>query len=210
MKRLWNTLLYGDRETRKCIGSVIFFVILALSLMIASGITAQVFLFIFGLIAGVVGLLISRSFTLVNDDYVAETGSKGEKDTVKAVTVQKKGGNKEEEKVETVQEEDTVRNKMIKSEMENEERVPHIRPDKLSEDMEGIREDTNYDHYDKQVLVKIKKKYRVRKDHRPILIDNSKSYHIKECPALYGEGIKRYFFCYWRKSQERLLFPETL
>lgn len=209
MKRLWNTLLYGDRETRKCIGSVILFAVLALGLMIAAGITSHFYLFIFGLIAGTISLLISQSFTLVNDDFVAETGAKGEKESVKAVTIQKDGRKTKEEKKGVIPKEDTVHNEVVKSGTEQEKETPHANKEELKEETIW-EEDIKYDHYNKQVLIKIKKKYRVRKDHRPILIDNSRAYHIKECPAFIWRGHKKVFLLLLEKEPRKISISRNL
>ena len=91
MKRIWNALIYGDAETKKCIGSVIFFSILAIALIIVAGISGQFNLFIFGMIAAIVAIMVSQTFTLVDDDYVAEVNKAGDKETVRSVSVQKNG-----------------------------------------------------------------------------------------------------------------------
>lgn len=210
MKRFWNTLLYGDWETRKCIGSVMLFAVLALGLMIASGVTAHGYLFIFGLIAGVISLLISRSFTLVNDDFVAETGADGEKESVKAVTVQK-----DSKKTEGLQKEDIADDKPVKSGSEQEKMLPHAGKSRLKEEAvqeETVQEedDVRYARYSKQELVRIKKKYRVRKDHRPILIDNSKTFHIKECPAFIWRGHKKVFLLLLEKEPRKITISRNL
>ena len=91
MKRIWNALIYGDTETRKCIGSVIFFSVLAVVLIIIGGISGEFNIFIFGMLAVIVAIMISQTFTLVDDDFVAEVNKEGDKETVRSVSVQKNG-----------------------------------------------------------------------------------------------------------------------
>ena len=91
MKRILNALIYGDAETRKCIGSVLFFSVLAVVLIVVGGMTGEFNLFIFGMLAVIAAIMISQTFTLVDDDFVAEVGKDGSKDTVRSVSVQKNG-----------------------------------------------------------------------------------------------------------------------
>ena len=173
MDRIWNALRYGDRETRKCIGSVILFIVIGIVLIVVSGLTGKIGLFIVGMLCGVVALIISQTFTLVDDDFVAETGKNGEKESVSSVSVRKIGG---------------TTNSSNKTKSEKKDATSNIKENDKKEDTEKNKEvessdENRYNIYTEQVLKKIKKKYRVKKDHRPIMIDHSKTYNIKECPA---------------------------
>lgn len=174
MKRIWNGLRYGDFETRKCIGSVIGFVVAAIGFTIAAAVTGKFYLFIIALLAAVIALMISQTFTLVDDDFVAEVGRSGEKDTVRTVSVSKNG---------------------VSSKVKTEEKQKENKQD-ISEEEDGVKDKSNkaketdvreentfYEQYNAQEIKRIKKKYHVKKDHRPIIIDSSKTFKIKECPA---------------------------
>ena len=167
MKRIWNALRYGDRTTKKCIGSVILFSVLGVALIVVSGISGIFYLFIFGMLSGVVALLVSQSFTLVNDDFVAETGKNGEKNSVRTVaaSVEERAKPKTESKQKT--------EPKPKKDAEGE-------PDQEKE--ENLKT-ADFSHYNEYVMKKLKRKYHMRRDHRPVIIDNSSSYRIKECPA---------------------------
>lgn len=175
MKRIWNALRYGDAETRKCIGSVILFSLLALVFIVISALNGHIYLFMLGMMFGVVAIIVSQTFTLVDDDFVAEVNKAGDKNTVKTVSVKKNGAKtisnnekkKEEKKPEPLEEEEKKKPEPPK---EKEEIAEHGKPAK-------------FDHYSEKMLKQVKKKYNVKKDHRPIVIDSSKSYNIKECPA---------------------------
>lgn len=187
MKRIWNALRYGDAETKKCIGSVIFFSVLAIGLVIASGILGYFYLFIFGMLAGVVALMISQTFTLVEDDFVAEIKRDGEKGTVRTVSAVKNG---------TTHTDNGKREKKPKED---------IHPANKEEDAV-----TQFDHYNAQVLKKIKKKYRIKKDHRPIIIDFSKSYRIKECPAFIWRIHNKVYLLLLEKEPRRICISRDL
>lgn len=91
MKRIWNALRYGDFETRKCIGSVLAFSVAAVGFILASGILGTFYLFIIGLLFAVGTIIFSQTFTLVDDDFVAEVNRDGDKDMVSTVSVLKNG-----------------------------------------------------------------------------------------------------------------------
>lgn len=188
MKRIWNALRYGDMETKKCIGSVILFVLLAIGLVIASGISGRFYLFICGMLAGVAAIMISQTFTLVDDDFVAEINREGEKNTVRTVSVEKNPA---------VYGKANKSRKTVKSKEENKR-----------QDEEDYT--AQFDHYNTQILKKIKKKYRIRKDHRPIIIDCSKSYRIKECPAFIWRIHNKVFLLLLEKEPRRISISRDL
>ncbi|MCM1159176.1 MAG: hypothetical protein NC300_10440 [Bacteroidales bacterium] len=172
MKRIWNALRYGDARTKKCIGSVILFCVAGIGLIVVSGLSGKFYLFIFGMVSGVAALLISQTFTLVDDDFVAEVSPDGEKDTVKSVTAAPKENEETGHKHKKAADKETAKEEGKAPGKDTEDAVLST-----SEIIEY------YDHYNPQVMKRVKRKYRVKRDHRPIIIDYSKSYRIKECPA---------------------------
>lgn len=196
MKRIWNALRYGDGETRKCIGSVILFSVVAVVLIVVSGISGKFGLFIAGMIAAMIAILVSQTFTLVDDDFVAEVDGKGNKDTVRSVSVMKNGVSSRnqvnakdtmEKKLENDKSEEKKDNRSQEREESGEEKLEkdgeRKKKQKNEPDEKKKEEVDRFDHYNEQLLKKIRKKYHVKKDHRPILIDSSRTYGIKECPA---------------------------
>lgn len=197
MKRIWNALRYGDMETKKCIGSVIFFSLLGIVLIIASGVSGQFYLFILGMLAGVVAIIVSQSFTLVDDDFVAQTGKNGKKESVDTVAAVKNNGLASDRKKAT-------------EEME----VPQAGDGKIErnderEEGQPIKE-AEFSKYDQQMLKRIKRKYHVKKDHRPVLIDNSKSYRIKECPAFIWRVHNKVYLLLLEKEPRRISISREL
>ncbi len=174
MERIWNALRYGDSETRKSIGSVIIFIVIGIVIIVISGLTGKIGLFVVGLLCGVIALIISQTFTLVDDDFVAEVGKEGEKDSIRSVSVKKIGGNSSSAK------KDNSAKK--KNDGSYEEDTGIKKNDDISKENEYSDAD-RFGHYNEQVLKKVKKKHHVKKDHRPIMIDHSKTYGIRECPA---------------------------
>lgn len=207
MKRIWNALRYGDSETRKCIGSVLFFSVLGIAMILVAGIFGQFYLFIVGMIAGVVAIVDSQSFTLVDNDFVAETGKHGEKDSVMTVSVIKSGAssanaqpNKKKNPSDSVEQE-------VSKQKENNS----IKAEKQKVDERKQQEaEVDLSHYNERVLRKIKRKYRVRRDHRPVLIDNSKSYRIKECPAFMWRIHNKVYLLLLEKEPRRISISRDL
>lgn len=164
MKKIWNALRYGDNQTKRCIGGVIFFSVLAVCLIIVSCLIGNFGIFILGLLSCVVAIILSQTFQLVDDSFVAEVNETGKKDTVYTYSAKK-----------TKKKDNTI----------GENFSPKTESGDVEEDEgENIKKQpAQFEHYNQQYMKKIYRKYHVRKDHRAIIIDSSKTYQIKECPA---------------------------
>lgn len=184
MERIWNALRYGDNKTRICIGSIIGFSVLAIVFIVTSCLVGKFYLFIIGMLAGVVAIIISQTFTLVDQNFVAEINVQGEKNRVKALKAQKG------EKI----------------------GIDVTEIDKINEDEKELeaKEKSRFDQYNTQVLKKIKKKYHVKKDHRPIIIDSSKNYRIKECPAFIWRVHNKVFLLLLEKEPRKICISREL
>lgn len=199
MSRIMNALRYGDSETRRCIGSVILFSVIAVILIVIAGLTGKFSLFIFGLISAVVAIVISQTFTLVDDEFVAEIDKNGSKDSVSSVTVKRTGIAGTSQK-HTESKPD--------SKKDEEEKQPNSKDDKDREHPE--RDPDRFAHYNDQVLKKVKRKYRVKKDHRPIIIDRSDSYKIRECPAFIWRIHNKVYILLLEKEPRKLCISRDM
>lgn len=197
MKKIWNGLRYGDTETRKCIGSVIGFSLAAVVCIVAAGLRGQLWLFAIAMIFGVIAIVISQTFTLEDEDFVAEVNRSGEKETVRAVMAQKNTR-------EAVTTDETENNTGAAG--RNDDRTdakPHAAEDKE-------KEIDIYQHYDQHVLRKVKRKYRVKKDHRPILVDESRTYRIRECPAFIWRVHNKVYLLLLEKEPRKICISRDL
>ena len=88
MRKIWNGLRYGDFQTRKSIGSVIVFSIAAVVCIVIAGLSGRILLFVVAMILAVIAIIISQTFTLEDEDFVAEVNRQGEKESVQAVMAQ--------------------------------------------------------------------------------------------------------------------------
>lgn len=223
MKRIWNALRYGDSETRKCIGSVIFFAVIAVGLIVVSCLIGEFYYFIFGMIMAIVAIMVSQTFTLVDDDFVAEVNRQGEKDTVRSVSVQKNGliygssttNNNKNTHIKSadkmVQKHNEVKQASPDEESQIMDMVPSEEKKKRGKvDEEQVRDINRYVKYNRQVMKKVKRKYHVRKDHRPIIIDYSESYHIKQCPAFIWRAHNKVFLLLLEKEPRRICISREM
>ncbi len=219
MKRIWNALVYGDSETRKCIGGVIFFSVLAVVLIVISALSGLFYIFIFGMIAAIVAVMISQTFTLVEEDFVAEVNRSGDKDTVRSVSVQKNNliyGNS----VATKSTKSSDREPVVESDRNNvtlDERTVDSKSGKekkkngkANKEEVELQDINRYENYNKQVMKKVKRKYHIRKDHRPIIIDSSETYHIKQCPAFIWRAHNKVFLLLLEKEPRRICISRDL
>lgn len=231
MKRIWNALIYGDAETRKCIGSVIFFSVLAIVLIVVAGVSGEFNLFIFGMIAVIVAIMISQTFTLVDDDFVAEVNKAGDKETIRSVSVQKnsliygEGDKRSGKKPENQSKKQSDKGKhtgddAIKVETEGQmnlseeesaimQLTPRENQKQSKKDLE-TKDINRYEKYNQKVMKKVKRKYHVKKDHRPIIIDSSESYHIKQCPAFIWRAHNKVFLLLLEKEPRRICISREM
>lgn len=198
MKRIWNALRYGDFETRKCIGSVLAFSVASVGFIIASGILGTFYLFIIGLLFAVAAIIFSQTFTLVDDDFVAEVNRDGDKDMVRTVSVVKNGVSSK-----TMSEDP-------KNEVQSGKEEKNLRNGENYKDSQREEPSADLGKYNAEILKKVKKKHHVKKDHRPIIIDSSKSFHIKECPAFIWRVHNKVFLLLLEKEPRRICIPREL
>lgn len=220
MKRIWNALVYGDSETRKCIGSVIFFSVLAIALIVIAGLSGEFNLFIFGMIAVIIAIMISQTFTLVDDDFVAEINKEGKKDTVRSVSVQKNGliygttsnGQSKKKASDSLVSVKPQKEKVVE---EKEDMILNLSPEEKKgkspkSEGEELKDINRYAKYNQKVMKRIKKKYHVKKDHRPIIIDSSESYHIKQCPAFIWRAHNKVFLLLLEKEPRKITISRDM
>lgn len=220
MGRIVNALKYGDGETRKCIGSVILFSVVAVILIVIASLTGKFSLFIIGLISAVVAIIISQTFTLVDDDFVAEVGKDGAKDTVASVSVKRNGiisgsssgsGSGKKNDSEKNKGDKNKKTGFLDDSGDNsgELRSGKEESDKMPSDKQHL-DSERFENYDNHELKRIKKKYRVKKDHRPILIDRSETYKIRECPAFIWRVHNKVYILLLEKEPRKLCISRDM
>lgn len=170
------------------------FSVLGVVLIVIAALTGRFYLFMAGMIAGVVAIMISQTFTLVDDDFVAEVNQQGKKDTVRAMSAQKISGTRKEQKQEGES----------SPELERKELFPE------AEIMDESKDEKRFAYYNEQVMKRLKRKYRLKRDHRPIIIDYSKSYRIKECPAFIWRAHDKVFLLLLEREPRKISISREL
>lgn len=177
MRKIWNGLRYGDLETRLRIGSVVAFACVSVICLIVTGFTGTLLWLVLAFLFGITAIIVSQTFVLEEEDFVAEVNRHGEKETVQAVMAQKN----------------------IAGTKADRERIAR------QEEMAEV-----YRHYNQQTLQRIKRKYHIRKEHRPIIIDYSLSYKIRECPAFIWRAHNKVFLLLLEAEPRRICISREL
>lgn len=188
---------------------------LGIILIIISALISNFYLFIFGLLSIIFAVIGSQTFTLVDDDFVAEIDKEGDKDTVRSVTVKKTVTSSSHTKPHDTKKapesakNSTKKHKESSAAAKEEPKEKSPKKPKKSAKEEPIQP-AQFKHYNKKMLAKVKKKYRVRKEHRPIIIDSSDSYRIKECPAFMWRIHNKVYLLLLEKEPRRISISRDL
>lgn len=150
LKKIKNTLLYGDSKTKQYLISVF----IALAATVALGVFAvlQMSPLLFLLTVCAIGV----DIVLVQSVTMTEASLKG-----------KQEGTKEKNKKQTTE-------KQAKNKQKEEE---------TAEKKEHQKASTEEEQFDEQQLYRVFVKYKVRKEHYPVMVDICKSEKIYQCPA---------------------------
>ena len=180
MKKIINAILYGDRKTREYILSVGILALLCIVFCVIGILIRNSILVLLALLSGIISFLISRSFTLVDVNYVAAKGSAGKKETVSASTVQTKKESKKE----------------------NEKDV-EVKEDEI------VKPPTEYNQYHQKKIKRIFHKYHIKKDHRQIIIDESKEFRIRQCPAYIWRKNRSIHILLLEREPRQIVLPRS-
>lgn len=198
MRKIWNALRYGDKETKKCVGGVLFFSFAAVILVVISILTGKIGVFIAGFLAGVVALVLSQTFHLVDDGSIPDIKETEKRKRTDAAigSAEKMEGGKEP----------------FQKERQNQYYENDEKNSQLRKKQEGTAEEeiTRFENYNRQFLKKTFRKNRVRRDHRAIIVDSSKSYHIKECPAFIWRAHNKVYLLLLEKEPRRISISRDL
>lgn len=169
MKKYLDAMFYGDTKTKVYLWVMFFLTTVALGLLIA-GLALLSGGYIGGAIAlGLFVLLLSQSVTLSDTGYNPDE-TKEERDERRQKIKEKKIEEKEEKR----QQKENNKNNM-KEETSEEEEKEALENDK--------KEPESFDNYDEKKLKQYFHKYKVKKDHRSVVIDSSGKYKIRQCPG---------------------------
>lgn len=161
MRTIWNTLLYGDRRTKAYLWSIILLIVLAVSSCVVFVVTLNTW-WIFGILGGLIAAAVVGSSVKFR-----ETGNTENGDTVLAgVPLQKNSFRTKQAEEKAVSE-----RRLNASETEEETDATPEENDKFLKSLH------------KKQVKKLFFKYKVKRVHYPILIEECESKRLRECPA---------------------------
>ena len=184
MRRIWNTLLYGDRRTKAYLWSIVLLIVGAIASCVAFVVTLNIW-WIFGILGGLIAAAVVGSSVKFREIDSAENGG-----TVLAGAPLRESTSDEKhsgKKVVTDRqaEEDSAVSGAEGTEKEgteNRRKFGDAEPEKTEDETPEENEKFLKSLHKKQVK-KLFFKYKVKRVHYPILIEECKSRRLRECPA---------------------------
>ncbi len=202
MKKFINSLLYGNEQTK----SYLMTIIILSMLTIIFGILCVINLsFGFGVLcvgAGVLDGIILSNITFEDETYLLKRKASIEKV-------------KEERKIEKEAKKETKQNSILAEEDEKKEKEELTEDENLdlelkssekkkvsTEEQEDIpvdlkteeEEEIPYKNYTKEKMKQIFYKYKIKEEHRKVMIDFCAPFRIKQCPAYVWRDRKNLYF----------------
>ncbi len=203
--KYWYALRYGSRETKRYLWSVLLGSMLTAAALIYSigkrswigGLAALFF--------GIVTLIIWQSKSLSDqelEELEEEEVSLEEEKGLKA----EKGSKTEEEPEETELYVDFDADQAL-----GQGEEPRAEEEKENREAEQPKEEeavvSDYNTYSPAVLKKAMHRYRVKREHRPVMIDSCPSKGIRECPAYLWKDRHKAYLLLLEKKPRRIEYP---
>ena len=184
MRRIWNTLLYGDRRTKAYLWSIVLLIVGAIASCVAFVVTLNIW-WIFGILGGLIAAAVVGSSVKFREIDSAENGG-----TVLAGAPLRESASDEKHSDKKVvadrqAEEDSAVSGAEGNEKEgteNRRKFGDAEPEKTEDETPEENEKFLKSLHKKQVK-KLFFKYKVKRVHYPILIEECKSRRLRECPA---------------------------
>lgn len=198
LKKVINTLKYGNTKTKQKIYTMLFFLVAGIGLLIAAIVYNNL---VFGIFA--IAIIFVDGLILANTSFEQ-----------KSISVKK--GSKLEKELKTEEEEETGALEWLSSEKKEkkEKKVEDEEPGALEwlssekrEKKEKKEEESPLAQYDDKKLKKLFVKYKVKKEHVTILIDECRAEKIYECPAYMWKDRAYLYFLLLEKEARMIKFP---
>ena len=187
MRTIWNTLLYGDRRTKAYLWSIILLIVFAVSSCVVFVVTLNIW-WIFGILGGMIAAAVVGSSVKFRETGSTENGEnllagvplqknsfRAKQAEKKAVSDRRTGEELAEDRKEASEEagekDNTGERRLNAPETEEEEDAIPEENDKFLKSLH------------KKQVKKLFFKYKVKRVHYPILIEECESKRLRECPA---------------------------
>lgn len=197
MKKIINTFKYGDGKTKLILLLTIFAGMGTMVLMALFFVYGEIMLFFGSIMCGFIMITLAQSFGIEQQNFV---GAKPVKDseignvlnnmehTVKSEPEEVKPESEikpEPEEVKPEPEEVKTEKKIKKERKKKEKKVKEkkVREKKEIKDIQNATTEEILETYTKKTIKKTMHRYRIKKEHRMVIIDNCKKLHIYQAPA---------------------------
>ena len=183
MRKIWNTLLYGDRRTKAYLWSIVLLIVLAIASCVVFVVTLNIW-WIFGILGGLIAAAVVGSSIKFRE---IDSGETGETVLAGAPLRENPSSAKRPDKNE-VADRKSVEASAAERREEAREAGEERRIPKESEAEEGEQETPEENEkflksLHKKQVKKLFFKYKVKRVHYPILIEECESRRLRECPA---------------------------
>ncbi len=174
MRKIWNTLIYGDRRTKAYLWSIVLLILLSIASCVVFMVTFSVW-WILGIPGGLIGAAVVASMVKFREADGAESG-----DVLLGEPVSAK-------KNEVLSKQRTLE-KATEEQEGSEEKYTRLsgnaEPQDEPDEEETQEENDKYlKRLQKRQIKKLLYKYKVKRIHYPILIEECESRRIYQCPA---------------------------
>lgn len=220
IEKIINSLLYGDSKTKSYMWSMLLLFVTGAGFGIAAIVTGTLPLWVFSVALFGLDGMIAQSISFKdmvkagNERAHSEKRKKLKKKTEKmekdsSTEGKKKSGEelinelgiKEFSKPELDAPEDEVENTPDK-----DSKKKALEPEETQKEQE-TKDQSNLKQYDEKTVKKIMVKYKVKKEHRKVIIDSSEAFHIHECPAYLWKDHKHVNFLLLEESPRIIKIP---
>lgn len=186
MKKFLTGLRYGNWLTKLYVISIPICILVGIVLIVLSFVWNVIYLFLLGVAFGIGAIALSQSFT-IGEEFIEQEPEEEKNQTTKQLPRKKTQGKSEARK--TLEESQELEKETVKEsrrvEPETQEPETEI---KESEEKEKKKENKKpkqdeLEEYDEKKIKQVFYKYKVRKEHRMIMIDEWKEREIHQQPA---------------------------
>lgn len=207
MKKWFDSLLYGNEQTKSYIIAIAVLSVLTVLFGILTVINLSFGFGVLCVAAGVLDAIILQNITFEDETYLLKRKASVEKEQKKTERNRLKDetgngvGEKDKKELEAgeLPEQESKKKNKKKTEMAETEDI-------LVE-TETLEEDGPYKDYTKEKVEVMLHKYKVKEDHRRVIIDFCAPFRIKQCPAYVWRDKKNLYFLLLEEKPRRIEIP---
>lgn len=203
---LMNGMFYGDAYTKKCLWSAFLLAVFAIGSVLVGLALSLWWLFGLAGVFGVADVVLYKSLKISVGEYVITEDEEEEVATAMVTKKTKKPVAKPVQQTEKT-ESKTKQGAQHKAADEKEEKpeasVKEPEPEKIEK-----REGTFTEGFSDKELKKLFRTYKVKKNHRPVMIDFCSKYRISQCPAYVWVFRGQFHLLLLEEQPRKIMLPQ--